>query len=62
MRAYLIAVGDELLTGERQNEHATYLAARLRDYGVVVDMILVVGDQKIIQAITAMTWIAFTQG
>lgn len=46
MRAYLIAVGDELLTGERQNEHATYLASRLRDHGVVVDMIVVVGDQK----------------
>jgi len=46
MRAYLIAVGDELLTGERSNEHGPYLAAALREIGVVVDFMAEVGDQK----------------
>ncbi len=46
MRAYLIAVGDELLTGERSNEHGPYLAAALREYGILVDMMVEVGDHK----------------
>lgn len=45
MRAYLVAVGDELLTGERQNEHGPYLAAELREYGILSDMMIEVGDQ-----------------
>lgn len=46
MRTYLVAVGDELLTGERQNEHGRYLAAALREHGILVDMMVEVGDQK----------------
>lgn len=46
MRTYLVAVGDELLTGERQNEHGRYLAGALREHGILVDMMIEVGDQK----------------
>lgn len=45
MRAILIAVGDELLTGERQDGHGPFMAGRLREYGVVTDTMIVVGDQ-----------------
>lgn len=47
MEAYLLAVGNELITGKTLNTNSFYLAGELEKLGIQVKKILAVGDNKI---------------
>lgn len=44
MRAIIIAVGSELLNLDRLDTNSIYIARRLREFGILTDMKMVVGD------------------
>ncbi len=46
MRALFIAVGSELLQQDRRDTNSLYVQRRLREYGILTDMKVVVGDQR----------------
>ena len=46
MRALFIAVGSELLHQDRPDTNSLYVQKRLREYGILTDMKVVVGDQR----------------
>jgi molybdenum cofactor synthesis domain-containing protein len=45
MKAAIVTVGDELLTGDTENTNATWLCSRLDDRGVDVERVTTVPDQ-----------------
>ena len=44
MKASLISIGDELISGKRNNTNATFIAGKLNQIGVSVTQIITVGD------------------
>ena len=44
MKAWILSVGDEVLSGRVVNSNASYLSLKLEETGIITDRMIVVGD------------------